>query len=427
MVAQKLRPTLIIFTTILILLIVHGQSIGPVPTASAQVQFATRTLTPTSTMVGPSPTPTATLEPPAAGSGRVAVDELAVRSGPTEDFPVIGRLAFGDTITPVAIDVGGVWVAIDWETGQVGWVASNLIEWSPSVDFSTLPFLEATPIPDGFFLTGTPDSSGPTLTPTATITSVPTTIPETDVVAQGEEEAENTPEPTEEVIAAAPVPSVTPGADNDALSPAPVPVEGSAVSLDPRFLTYAALGLGAVTIAILSVLYGQRRSGGRRELARYADGFPIENCPVCREGVLELDEKVNGALGIISVSRSVRCNNCRSLLREIDPGVWRYNIDPYVNPQLAYKYNTQRFTDADLLMLVQEAQQYEPVVEQTLEGNDRASQAEDIVDLLPEIEPLISEIEKAQEEERQRRLQEQQPQADGPPEETKADGDAPEA
>ncbi len=403
MVASKFRPISFIVILILSIIFIAGQPDATPQVASAQ--FRTPTFTPTPISVGPSPTPTATLLPPPANSGRIAVDELAIRSGPAEDFPVIGRLVFGDIIIPIAIDVGGVWIALELETGQIGWVASNLVEWDPELKFDALPLLEPTLIPDGFFLTGTPASTGATQTPIPTITSVPTATPTANAESVPTiapiEQAEETDE-SEAVIAEVAPSATTISAEPEATVP---PTAPQGETFDPRILTYVGLGIGSIALAVFSVLYSQRRASGRRELTRYAEGFPIENCPICRAGDLQLDEKINGALGIPNITRSVRCNNCRSLLREIEPGVWRYNIDPYVNPQIAYKYNTQRFTDADLLMLVREAQQYEPIVEQTVEGNpDRAKDAEDIVDLLPEIEPLISEIEKAQEEDRRKLL-----------------------
>lgn len=416
----KLRPALFTIAAICILALFLWQPVHDVPAASAQ--FRTPTFTPTPTRVGPSPTPTATLLPPPANSGRVAVDELAIRSGPGEEFPVIGGLVFGDIVMPAAIDVGGVWVAIEMPSGQIGWVSSNLLEWDPALDFNRLPLLEPTPIPDGFFLTGTPDSNGPTLTPTATITSVPsaTPIPEVEDEVPEAEAIEETAETVTPAVAAI-LPSATPS-EQTPQTEAPSPEQGSAATIDSRIVTYAGLGIGAVALAVFSALYSQRRTQGRKELTRYVNGFPIENCPICRVGSLQLDEKVSDALGIPNIARAVRCNNCRSMLRELEPGVWRYTIDPYVNPQMAYKYNTQRFTDADLLMLVQEAQQYEPVLEQAVEGDsDRAKEAEDIVDLLPEIEPLISEIEKAQEEELQRLLAEE---ADPAPEAEPPTGDS---
>lgn len=85
-----------------------------------------------------------------------------------------------------------------------------------------------------------------------------------------------------------------------------------------------------------------------REVHRYAKGFLLDTCPVCHEGHLNLEQVVKSSMGIPSVRRSVRCNTCRSVLREVRPGRWRYTIDPYVNPDMASRYDTRWLSRADL-------------------------------------------------------------------------------
>ena len=65
-------------------------------------------------------------------------------------------------------------------------------------------------------------------------------------------------------------------------------------------------------------------------------------------------------MGIPQMRRLVRCDNCRSVLREVRSGVWRYTIDPFVNEKLAEEHNSQLFSDADLLVFAEQAGQYEP-------------------------------------------------------------------
>jgi hypothetical protein len=91
-----------------------------------------------------------------------------------------------------------------------------------------------------------------------------------------------------------------------------------------------------------------RRSAGMRQVRRYAKGFPIDTCPACQEGRLHLEEFVQRSMGIPSVRRSVRCDMCRSVMREVRPGKWRYTVDPYVNPEMASRYDTRWLTQADL-------------------------------------------------------------------------------
>jgi hypothetical protein len=103
------------------------------------------------------------------------------------------------------------------------------------------------------------------------------------------------------------------------------------------------------------VVYIWRRSAGMRQVRRYAKGFPVDICPACQEGHLHLEQLVQRSMGIPSVRRSVRCDMCRSVLREVRPGRWRYTVDPYVNPEMASRYDTRWLTHADLEALGRDA------------------------------------------------------------------------
>jgi hypothetical protein len=105
--------------------------------------------------------------------------------------------------------------------------------------------------------------------------------------------------------------------------------------------------LGAGTMAG-GVLYLQARVSAARELRRYRDGFIFSVCPVCREGHIQMDEVVRVSLGVKRVKRTVRCDSCRSVLREVKPGSWRYSIDSYANPEMAERYSNRTLTDKDL-------------------------------------------------------------------------------
>lgn len=107
-------------------------------------------------------------------------------------------------------------------------------------------------------------------------------------------------------------------------------------------------------MAVLA-LYSWRRLAGRHELRRYADGFLFDRCPVCREGQVHLEQVVRRSMGVPSVRRSVRCDSCHSVLREIKPGLWRYTVDGFVNPEMASRYNTRRLSEADLVELAHHA------------------------------------------------------------------------
>ena len=73
-------------------------------------------------------------------------------------------------------------------------------------------------------------------------------------------------------------------------------------------------------------------------------GFVIERCPACREGTLTL-EGTGGSHWV------VRCDNCRSVLRQTRDGLWRYAADPLPDKEFADKYNGQVLSEAELVEL----------------------------------------------------------------------------
>ena len=72
---------------------------------------------------------------------------------------------------------------------------------------------------------------------------------------------------------------------------------------------------------------------------RYSDGFVIDNCPVCQRGDLSVEKRTNRLIGIPRVKRTVQCNECRSVLREVGPQRWRYAIDRLENSGLYRRFN----------------------------------------------------------------------------------------
>jgi hypothetical protein len=47
----------------------------------------------------------------------------------------------------------------------------------------------------------------------------------------------------------------------------------------------------------------------------------------------------------------VRCDECRSVLRETTPRRWRYAVDPIENPDLYRRYNGQELDEQALIDL----------------------------------------------------------------------------
>lgn len=359
------------------LLALAGASAAMAAPGDQDQPTATPSPTRTPGYVGPTFTPTTTLMPPPEGGGRVAVAELVVRYGPSQDYDALGGLPWNAEVYPIARSENGLWVAIEWTDKQIGWISALLVVWDPDLDLAGLPVLlppaTFTPRPD----TDTPAPTEPTLTATATATAqISPTAPPGDT----QPALSPTPEPTQtpaEVAAAIP----TAGGEVESGGAAPDLPERPAATLptiDPRVGLYVG---GGLLVALVGV-YGWQRLAAGRELRRYVKGFPLEGCPVCQEGQLELDEVVRHVFGIPRVQRSVRCNVCRSVLRGLGPGQWRYTIDPYVNPALAEKYNGVELADADLPGFARQALDYPPQAVSVAPQADPEQTAQELISKL---------------------------------------------
>jgi hypothetical protein len=129
------------------------------------------------------------------------------------------------------------------------------------------------------------------------------------------------------------IPPATPAPTTPATTEAPrIPIEA----------IIGGLGLLAALIYIGFYWRGLAAAG------RYKRGIGIPVCPACGEGKLEVETRSGRFLGIPRPRHTVRCTNCRSVLREIEPGRWRYAVDPLVNHALYRQYNSRELTDADL-------------------------------------------------------------------------------
>jgi hypothetical protein len=280
------------------------------------------------------PLPTLALLPPPVGGGRVGVDVLYVRDGPSFASPILGSLLYNNTVSPLGRNTAGDWIAVQWE-GQIGWVWASLVVWDPALRLETLAVLPdtATLSPGG---TAAPTALAPTLSPTPARTPTLTVSPSSTPLPA----ATSTLQPT---VAPLPQPTIPPAL------PAPNPLEG----IEGPVKTGLLVGGGLVLLGLIVYLW--RRSAGVREVRRYAKGFLFDTCPACHEGHLHLDQLVQHSMGIPNVRRSVRCDTCRSVLREIRPGRWRYTVDPYVNPDMASRYDTRWLSRTDLELLARSA------------------------------------------------------------------------
>lgn len=106
---------------------------------------------------------------------------------------------------------------------------------------------------------------------------------------------------------------------------------------------------GTVTVLIggYAVVYALSAAA----IERYAEGFVIRKCPACEVGNLEVEERIHRVLGIPRVRRTVRCDNCRSVLRQVSKGQWRYAVDPAANPDLYRTMNGRVLREPQIMKL----------------------------------------------------------------------------
>jgi hypothetical protein len=88
---------------------------------------------------------------------------------------------------------------------------------------------------------------------------------------------------------------------------------------------------------------------------RYTDGFVIDRCPVCHEGNLHVEMRRGWVFGIPRPRYSVRCDNCRSVLREAGSRRWRYAVDPTANPPIYNRFNGKVIDEPALRVLESQA------------------------------------------------------------------------
>lgn len=260
---------------------------------------ATQTASATDTDIPPSATftqtpsstapPTATFNIP-MGFVTTAIN---VRGGPGTEFPSIGAIA-ADSLWPLlATDPSGDWYKIDYQ-GQEGWIAAVFVE-----------------------------QMGPN-----TLIPIQTRIPTLVILSP-------TPEMTEAVIVATTLPS-----------PEPQIVSTDSSERDIRLEALVG-GVGLSIVALYIVFYWR----GLMVVNRYRNGFVVNICPVCLRGQLSVEMKIERTLGVPTARRIIRCNECRSVLREVGIRRWRYAVDPIENPNMYAHYNNREISDDELIRL----------------------------------------------------------------------------
>jgi uncharacterized protein YraI len=113
------------------------------------------------------------------------------------------------------------------------------------------------------------------------------------------------------------------------------------------------LVLGGV-LALLALVYAGVYVAQAANLARYQEGFLLAVCPICARGGLFIEDRRYRMLGIPRVRRVVRCDECRSVLRQVGPGRWRYAVDAVVNPEAYDALNNRVVTERDLWAIAPE-------------------------------------------------------------------------
>lgn len=136
---------------------------------------------------------------------------------------------------------------------------------------------------------------------------------------------------------------------------ASLPPEIAILEESPQEESGSRLPVEAITGAIVLLfvlIYSWFYWQGLAAIGRYADGFVIEDCPVCQRGQLQIDERQSRIFGIPSARRTVRCDTCRSVLRQTGSQRWRYAVDRIENPAMYDRFNGREVTEADLKRLV---------------------------------------------------------------------------
>lgn len=310
------------------------------------------TLTPTSTMT-PSSTPTATLTatPEPTDTPTATATETPL---PTDTATATPAPTETDTATPqpLATDTPA--------TDEAAALAVTAVAQEPTAEITPVDALAApptfTPMPAPPVLGATEDATQ--IPPT--VTGEPTEVPPSPTDAPPSP-TDAPPTATDVPASLTPPPSDTP--DAAALPVAPPPVAPGEESPEPP-------GGGNLLDAVLNWFYGlpqSTRIGGGLALLvgayillyvlgalgvnRYVEGFVIETCPVCQKGELSVVNRTRRSLGVPRVRRTVHCDYCGSVLRQVGRNRWRYTVDGDENPELFRRYNGREITDGALVTL----------------------------------------------------------------------------
>lgn len=334
----------------------------------------------------PSATPTETETPPPSATHTpqaatgITTTDADVYDGPDERFPIIGNVMASTSLNLLGQSEDREWLLVSFSAGQ-GWVQADYVRIRPGPsELAVFVVASPTNVPT-LTPTDTPTSTEtatdtatatarPSDTPTETATDVPSDMPAVDDLtgtAVGAlpapptftpmppppELATETPTPTVTVIAAAgpsegpptAVALVPDGAPDGGAPDGGAPSEAAA----PPPLSPDLIGAGilALVLGVYLLLY----AAGTANARLYGDGFLITTCPVCQKGRLEVVDRYRRFFGIPRVRRTVHCDYCGSVLRQLRRRLWLYTIDGDENPDIYRRYNRQIISDAELMAL----------------------------------------------------------------------------
>ncbi|TVR23086.1 MAG: hypothetical protein EA396_04820 [Anaerolineaceae bacterium] len=212
----------------------------------------------------------------------------------------------------------------------------------------------------------------PTDEPTDTVTPSPTDAPIVAIVLTDTPEPTDThtPEPSP-TLTDAPTPTVTvtvTPTDQPSLTPTPTLTVTATTTATPTDAPPALIELGGddggvtgraippelliggallALIALYAALYLRGQIAGER----YAGGFVIDHCPVCQRGKLNVETRSGRLLGIPNSRHIVRCDECRSILREVGGRRWRYAVDSLEDQAMYRAYNGKVLTERQIVAL----------------------------------------------------------------------------
>lgn len=331
------------------------------PTASitpSDTPTPTNTATATDT---PSNTPTATDEPT---STNTSTPEPTATSTPTDEPTATETPTNTPTNQPTA-EPTTTHTPTDEPTSTVEPTDAPVTRAAPLVAATVAPSETSTEAPS--------ETPEPTAEPTESPSETPTDEPTATASATATESASETPvpptdeptdaptksasetptdEPTSDGTQVAAVITVTPLPAPTDLPNEPTPVTPISTPDAPSRSSIApeAIAAGVIVLGIIGYLVAYLR--GAAGAKRYAAGFVIDTCPICREGSLMVESRTERNLGIPNTRHLVKCDNCRSLLREIGGGRWRYAVDRAANPVLFDRLNNRELREDTLQRLL---------------------------------------------------------------------------